>query len=52
MQRQILHHHSFAFDGVFHEDTVNETVFEAAVAGLIPLACTGKVATAMAYGQV
>lgn len=47
-----MHHHSFVFDGVFHEDTGNNVVFAKAVAEMIPLACDGKVATVMAYGQV
>jgi hypothetical protein len=51
MQRQIMRHHEFTYDGTFDELTGNEEVFDTAVAGLIPLACDGRVATAMAYGQ-
>jgi len=51
MQRQIMRHHAFTFDGVFHEGVGNNDVFDTAVARLIPEACGGKVATAMAYGQ-
>lgn len=51
MQRQIMRHHEFDFYGTFDENTGNDEVFSTAVAGLVPLACQGRVATVMAYGQ-
>lgn len=51
MKRQLINHHEFTFDKVFHEKTSNEVVYEQAARPLVNIAVNGGYSTALVYGQ-
>lgn len=51
MKRQMMNHHEFDFDKVFHEKAANEEVYQSAAKPLVDIAVKGGYATALVYGQ-
>lgn len=51
MKRQLMNHHEFRFDKVFHEKTSNEVVYQQAARPLVHIAVNGGYSTALVYGQ-
>jgi hypothetical protein len=51
MKRQLMNHHEFQFDQVFHEKANNELVYAGTTRPLVELAIAGGYATALVYGQ-
>lgn len=51
MKRQLMNHHEFTFDRVFHEKTSNDVVYVQTARPLVSIAVNGGYSTALVYGQ-